>query len=331
MDKANSLVNKIKELASTTQKRGAYNNIGSFGAVFEIPERFKAPLLVSGTDGVGTKLKLAVQFNQHTTIGIDLVAMCVNDIICHGAEPLFFLDYYATGSLDTAQAYDILSGIVAGCQQAGAALVGGETAEMPGLYEGSDYDLAGFAVGAVEKSRLIERSHVQAGNVLIALASSGAHANGFSLIQKILRDEQVDCETTRLGDNSLKDILLAPTKIYVPAVLSVLESLSLQGIAHITGGGLLENLPRVLAPHTQAIIDSHSWEWPVLFSWLQETGNIPLEEMYRTFNVGVGMVLIIKEEHVHTALSLLTTAGEEAWVIGRVQESSQPEPHVVIA
>lgn len=331
VEKSNALVNTIKGLAASTQpKESNYNNIGSFGAVFEIPSRFKTPLLVSGTDGVGTKLKLGLLFNQHHTLGVDLVAMCVNDIICHGAEPLFFLDYYATGALDTSQAHAILSGIVDGCQQANMALVGGETAEMPGVYKGSEYDLAGFAVGAVEKNQLIEPSYIQPGNILIAISSSGAHANGFSLIQKIIDDAEADYDILLADGRTLQKTLLTPTKIYVQSVLTLLRSMPIQGIAHITGGGLLENIPRVLAPHTQAVININSWRWPALFSWLQKTGNVSTLEMYRTFNLGVGMVLALKKEYVQTALRLLEEAGEHAWIIGGIQTGAEEKPSVTL-
>lgn len=327
IDRANELIEAIKPLAAETQRPEVLNSLGGFGALCQLPSGYQEPVLVSGTDGVGTKLKLALETNQHTGIGVDLVAMCVNDIICHGAEPLFFLDYYATGELNPAIAKSVITGIAQGCKQAGCALIGGETAELPGLYQGNDYDLAGFAVGVVERSKIIHGERIQAGDILIALASSGPHANGYSLIRKVLETQGINLDTT-LGGTSLQDILLAPTKIYAHTVNQLLNAVDLRGIAHITGGGLLENLPRILPIHTRAKIHVDSWQWPEIFTWLQEKGNVDTQEMYRTFNLGVGLVICVPSHDKDRALDCLKDNNETAWVIGEVLTAEQQQARV---
>ena len=303
--------------------------IGGFGALFELPiDRYQHPVLVSGTDGVGTKLKLAMMMNRHDTIGIDLVAMCVNDIVTSGAEPLFFLDYFATGKLNSAQAHDILKGIGQGCEQAGAALIGGETAEMPGLYHGEDYDLAGFTVGVVEKSKIIDGRTIKPGDQLIALASSGVHSNGFSLVRSVLEKEKADL--SRPFENStLGEVLLAPTKIYVKSLLALLSKIKIKGLAHITGGGLIENIPRMLPIGTEAALQASSWTWPEIFKWLQSAGNIENTEMIRTFNVGVGMVICVEKNSLDAALHLLKEQGEIAWPIGEIKKTGE-KPRITL-
>ncbi|MEH6517423.1 MAG: phosphoribosylformylglycinamidine cyclo-ligase [Halioglobus sp.] len=317
IDAGNALVERIKGITKRTHRPEVLGGLGGFGALCEIPEGYTQPVLVSGTDGVGTKLRLAMEMKIHDTIGIDLVAMCVNDLVVAGAEPLFFLDYYATGALDIDIAVDVVSGIGKGCELAGCALVGGETAEMPGMYEGEDYDLAGFCVGVVEKSEIIDGSTVSPGDVLLGLASSGPHSNGFSLIRKILEvsgaDLQADLDGTTLGN-----ALLEPTRIYVKPILQLLSKCKVKALSHITGGGLLENLPRVLPQDCNAVIDTNSWTMPSVFSWLQQAGNVELLEMYRTFNCGVGMVLCVAEEDRDLALSVLSDAGEDVWLIGGI-------------
>lgn len=328
VEQANALVGDIKKIAARTRRPGVIGNIGSFGASFEIPSHYRQPLLVSGTDGVGTKLKLAIEMNQHDTIGIDLVAMCVNDVACLGAEPLFFLDYFATGRLNSAQAIAILTGIGKGCEIAGAALIGGETAEMPGMYHGEDYDLAGFCVGVVEKDQVIDGSQVQIGDCLIGVASSGPHSNGYSLIRRVLENTRTPLNQTFAG-STLGDVLLTPTRIYIPALQALQKSVSVHAIAHITGGGLIENLPRVLPPHTQAVIQQQSWTWPAIFQWLQQQGNIDTQEMYRAFNTGVGLVICIAKRDADAALGILKAAGESAWILGHIESSDQRSPRVL--
>ena len=328
IDAGNDLIEQIKPLATRTKRPGVMAGLGGFGALFEIPlDRYKNPLLVSGTDGVGTKLRLAMQMEKHDTIGIDLVAMCVNDLIVQGAEPLFFLDYYATGKLDTAVAVSVVDGIATGCEQAGAALIGGETAEMPGMYEAGDYDLAGFSVGIVEKSEGIDGSKVEAGDVLIGMASSGPHSNGYSLIRKILEVSGADINSA-LDGKPLGEQLLQPTRIYVKPLLELMKQLPIHALAHITGGGLTENLPRVLPNHTSAEINNSSWEWPSVFKWLKEQGNVKQEEMIRTFNCGVGMVIVVSAKNAARTIELLKEQGEEAWQLGTISASEQETPSV---
>ena len=313
--KGNKLIEKIKPIAKSTTRPGVLAGLGGFGAMFEIPlDRYDNPVLVSGTDGVGTKLMVAEMLNKHDTIGIDLVAMCVNDLIVQGAEPLFFLDYYATGFLNPELATAVISGIGQGCIQSGCALIGGETAEMPGMYQGENYDLAGFCVGIVEKNKIIDGSRVSIGDHMIALGSSGPHSNGYSLIRKIM-------EKSKPSSNQL-DSLIEPTKIYVKSILSLINKLPVNAISHITGGGLLENIPRVLPSHLAAKIDSTSWELPEIFQWLQAEGNIDITEMYRVLNCGVGMVIVVPESKSQLTIDHLNTCGEKAWLIGEVVKSN---------
>ena len=312
--KGNQLIEKIKPIAKSTLRPGVLAGLGGFGAMFEIPiDRYKNPVLISGTDGVGTKLMVAEMLNKHNTIGIDLVAMCVNDLIVQGAEPLFFLDYYATGSLNEEVATSVISGIGEGCIQSGCALIGGETAEMPGMYKGEEYDLAGFCVGIVEKNKIIDGSKVSAGDQLIALGSSGPHSNGYSLIRKVL-------EKSKPSSSQLNS-LIEPTKIYVKSILSLIQNLPVHAISHITGGGLLENIPRVLPKHLAANLDQNSWELPQIFKWLQAEGNIDTMEMYRVLNCGVGMVVIVPKALSGEAIKILKSCGENAWLIGEVIDS----------
>jgi phosphoribosylformylglycinamidine cyclo-ligase len=313
----NALVERIKGVSKRTTRPEVMGGLGGFGALCEIPAGYKEPVLVSGTDGVGTKLRLAMDLGVHDTIGIDLVAMCVNDLVVAGAEPLFFLDYYATGALNIDTAVDVVTGIGTGCELAGCALVGGETAEMPGMYEGEDYDLAGFCVGVVEKSKIIDGSKVHAGDVLLGIASSGPHSNGYSLIRKIIEVSGADLQQP-LGDSTLGSRLLAPTTIYVKAILQLLEDVELKALSHITGGGLLENIPRVLPDNCSAEINTESWDWPEVFSWLQQQGNVDTEEMYRTFNCGVGMVLCLDASDAEKAHASLTSSGLHSWKIGEI-------------
>lgn len=330
IEAGNTLVDNIKPLAAKTRRPGVMAGLGGFGGLFELPvDRYKQPILVSGTDGVGTKLRLAIESGIHNTIGIDLVAMCVNDIVVLGAEPLFFLDYYATSQLELDVATSVVSGISEGCLQSGAALIGGETAEMPGMYDSGDYDLAGFCVGVAEKERIIDGSQVQAGDVLLGLASSGPHSNGYSLIRKVL-ERSGDHLSTPLGDSTLGEQLLAPTRIYVKSLLSLHEQINIHALSHITGGGLLENIPRVLPDHVNALIDSQSWTRPAIFDWLQTQGNIIDSEMYRTFNNGIGMVVCVAAEDVEQAMQLLQASGESVCRIGEIVASDDATPQVII-
>lgn len=331
IDAGEALVQRIKHVAKRTARPEVLGGLGGFGALCEIPAGYKQPVLVSGTDGVGTKLRLAIDLNRHDKIGIDLVAMCVNDLVVCGAEPLFFLDYYATGKLDVDVAADVVTGIGEGCEQAGCALVGGETAEMPGMYEGEDYDLAGFCVGVVEKANIIDGSKVAAGDVLIALPSSGPHSNGYSLIRKIIEVAGVDISTYSLDGRPLVEHLLAPTRIYVKPVLDLIRTTGVvKAISHITGGGLLENIPRVLPDNAQAIIDVASWKRPIIFDWLQEQGNVDEHEMHRVLNCGVGMVICVAEADAQTALEHLTAQGEQPWVLGRIQDAQDGAAPIVL-
>jgi len=325
IDAGNSLVERIKPLVKTTLRDGVLGNIGGFGGLFELPvDRYRQPVLVSGTDGVGTKLKLANQLGKHDSIGIDLVAMCVNDIVVTGAEPLYFLDYYATGKLDLDVAEAVIAGIAEGCRQAGCALSGGETAEMPGMYGAGDYDLAGFAVGVVEKDRLLQPSGVRAGQVLVGLASTGPHSNGYSLIRKVLARSGQSLDTP-FGDATLGLTLLSPTRIYVRAVLALLEEIRVSAISHITGGGITENLPRVLPAGIAACIDLSSWDEPPVFTWLREQGSITAEEMRRTFNCGIGMILAIDQSDESRARAILEDHGETVYRIGEVIHSDDAD------
>ncbi len=317
IDAGNALVKRIGPVAKRTSRPEVMGGLGGFGAMCRIPSKYRNPVLVSGTDGVGTKLWLAMEHNRHDHIGVDLVAMCVNDLIVGGAEPLFFLDYYATGKLNVDVAARVVEGIGLGCEQAGCALVGGETAEMPGMYEGDDYDLAGFCVGVVEEDRIIDGSKVQAGDKLIALGSSGAHSNGYSLIRRILTRSSAD--GVSVNGRPLIEALLEPTRIYVKTLLGLIEQVNVHAMAHITGGGLPENLPRVLPEGTVAWVDTSSWVLPELFQWLQREGQVDAFEMYRTFNCGVGMVLVVPDAQLDQALALLEAAGENAWLLGEIR------------
>ena len=319
IDAGNTLIEHIKPLAAATKRPGVMAGLGGFGALFELPlDRYKEPVLVSGTDGVGTKLKLAMDLNKHDTIGIDLVAMCVNDLIVQGAEPLFFLDYYATGKLDVAAATDVVAGIAEGCKLSNAALVGGETAEMPGMYQAGDYDLAGFCVGIVEKSNIIDGTKVKQGDVLLGLPSSGPHSNGYSLIRKVIEVSGADLSESFDGA-TLGERLLEPTEIYIKPLLALLKDVDVHAMSHITGGGLLENIPRVMPDDACAVIDKNSWQRPAIFDWLQEKGNIDDTEMYRTFNNGLGMVLILDESVADKAIANLKQHDVAAVRIGHIE------------
>ncbi len=318
IEAGNELVERIKPIAARTRTAGVMAGLGGFGSMFELPlDRYQQPVLVSGTDGVGTKLKLAIDLNSHNTVGIDLVAMCVNDIIVQGAEPLFFLDYFATGKLNVDTAAAVIEGIGKGCELAGAALVGGETAEMPGMYANGEYDLAGFCVGIVEKAKVLDGSQVKVGDKLIGIASSGPHSNGYSLIRKIISHSKAEL-SDEFNGKSLGETLLAPTKIYVKSLLALLESVPVHALAHITGGGLTENLPRVLPDGAQAQIDLGSWNFPDIFKWLQKQGNVSLPDMLTTFNCGIGMIVVVAPEHEKAALEKLSELGETAFAIGNL-------------
>lgn len=322
IDSGNLLVERIKPIAKKTMRSGVIGGLGGFGALFEIPiDRYKQPVLVSGTDGVGTKLKLAMQLGKHDTIGIDLVAMCANDVLVQGAEPLFFLDYYATGKLEVEIATQVISGIGKGCELSGMALVGGETAEMPGMYEGNDYDLAGFCVGVVEKSKILDGSQIQAGDIILGLASSGAHSNGYSLIRKVLNVSGISPDISFDGE-TLGEILLKPTRIYVKSLLNLMQQIQIHGMAHITGGGLSENIPRVIPQGLGAKINSQAWKIPLMFNWLQTHGNIEQHEMWRTFNCGIGMVVIVSSHDKEIAIQHLQNSGETVFEIGEITDNS---------
>ena len=329
IDAGDALVENIKPLARKTMRPEVLGGIGGFGALFEISKKFKEPVLVSGTDGVGTKLKLAFHMNKHDTIGIDLVAMSVNDILVQGAEPLFFLDYFACGKLDVATATDVVKGIARGCELSGCALIGGETAEMPGMYLAGEYDLAGFAVGAVEKSKIITGKTIVPGDAVLGLASSGAHSNGYSLIRKLIEVSGVDLDSDFHG-RTLGETILEPTRIYVKPLLKLMESLPVKGMAHITGGGLTENIPRILADDLTAIIDKHSWDMPPLFKWLQEAGNVEEREMHRTFNCGIGMAVVVAQSDAERATQILREAGETVYALGRIEKRSADQAQTIV-
>ena len=327
----NRLVDNIKSYAKPTMRPEVLAGIGGFGALFEISRKYQNPVLVSATDGVGTKLKLAFQLDQHNSIGIDLVAMSVNDILVQGAEPLFFLDYFACGKLDVATATTVVSGIAAGCKQAGCALIGGETAEMPGMYPQDEYDLAGFAVGVVEKDAIITGKTIQAGDAVIGIASSGAHANGYSLIRKIIENNHTDL-SVHLGERKLSDAIMMPTRIYVKSLLSLMKQMPIKGIAHITGGGLVENLPRILPSNLTAVLQKNSWNIPLLFNWLQQQGNVSDDEMHRVFNCGIGMILVVAPEQTNKAIRILESTGETAWEIGQIKSRGADKiPTIIVS
>jgi phosphoribosylformylglycinamidine cyclo-ligase len=331
IDAGDDLVERIKPLAQKTMRPEVLGGIGGFGALVEVSKKYKNPVMVSGTDGVGTKLKLAFRLKKHDTIGIDLVAMSVNDILVSGAEPIFFLDYFACGKLDVGVAADVVKGIADGCEQAGAALIGGETAEMPGMYDPNEYDLAGFAVGLVEKSKIIDGSKIAAGDAIIGLASSGPHSNGYTLVRKVVATSGADLYESFDDKRTLGEALLEPTRIYVKPVLALMAKIPLKGLAHITGGGLLENIPRVLPASTCAKLDASRWPRPAIFDWLQRHGHIEKLEMERTFNCGLGMVLIMAKDHASAALEMLRVLGVEAYEVGSIVERKEGEPQTVVA
>jgi phosphoribosylformylglycinamidine cyclo-ligase len=330
IDAGDALVERIKPLAKKTLREGVLGGIGGFGALFEVPKRYKEPVLVSGTDGVGTKLRLAFDLNRHDTVGQDLVAMSVNDILVLGAESLFFLDYFACGKLDVDTAASVVGGIAKGCELAGCALIGGETAEMPGMYPDGEYDLAGFAVGVVEKSKAIDGKSIAAGDVVLGLASSGAHSNGYSLVRKIIERSNPDMNAKFDGDRTLADVVMAPTRIYVKQVLALLEKVIVKGMAHITGGGLLENVPRVLPENTVAELEKAAWPRPKLFDWMQAEGNVAENEMHRVFNCGIGLVIVVAAADADVAMAELKAQGEAVYRIGKIRSRIGEEAQTVV-
>ncbi len=329
IEAGDALVEQIKPYAKRTMRPEVLGGIGGFGSLFAVPKKFKEPILVSGTDGVGTKLKLAFELNKHDTVGIDLVAMSVNDILVQGAEPLFFLDYFACGKLEVGVAAQVIKGIAQGCEQSGCALVGGETAEMPGMYPAGEYDLAGFAVGCADKSKLIDGTTIAVGDVVLGLASSGAHSNGYSLIRKLIDKSGIDFESDFHG-RKFKDVVMEPTRIYVKSLLKLIEALPVKGMAHITGGGITENIPRVLPAGLTAEILASGWQLPPLFQWLQAQGNIVPSELYKTFNCGIGMAVIVAKEHVAQARQLLEASGETVFEIGHVRTQNAGEAPTIV-
>lgn len=329
IEAGDALIEQIKPFAKRTMRPEVLAGIGGFGSLFEMPKKYKNPVLVSGTDGVGTKLKLAFELNKHDTVGIDLVAMSVNDILVQGAEPLFFLDYFACGKLEVGVAAQVIKGVAQGCEQSGCALVGGETAEMPGMYPAGEYDLAGFAVGCVDKENIINGTTISAGDAVLGLASSGAHSNGYSLIRKLIEKSGIDFESDFHG-RPFKDVVMAPTRIYVKPLLQLIDALPVKGMAHITGGGITENIPRVLPAGFTAEIKAGSWSMPPLFTWLQAQGNITDLEMYKTFNCGIGMAVIVAKEHAAAAQKLLHDAGEAVFEIGYIRAQQSGEAATVV-
>lgn len=329
IEAGDALVEQIKPFAKRTMRPEVLGGIGGFGSLFEMPKKFKNPVLVSGTDGVGTKLKLAFELNKHDTVGIDLVAMSVNDILVQGAEPLFFLDYFACGKLEVGTAAQVIKGIAQGCEQSGCALVGGETAEMPGMYPAGEYDLAGFAVGCVDKESLITGKTISSGDVVLGLASSGAHSNGYSLIRKLIAKSGIDMDADFHG-KPFKDVVMAPTRIYVKSLLKLIEAMPVKGMAHITGGGITENVPRVLPEGLTAEIKKGSWDMPALFTWLQAQGNVAESEMHKTFNCGIGMVVIVAKEQASAAMALLKAEGEQVFEIGHIRAQQAGEAPTVV-
>jgi phosphoribosylformylglycinamidine cyclo-ligase len=329
IDAGDALVERIKPFAKRTMRPEVLAGIGGFGALFELSRKYREPVLVSGTDGVGTKLKLAFQLKRHDSVGQDLVAMSVNDILVQGAEPLFFLDYFACGRLDVDTAASVIQGIARGCELAGCALIGGETAEMPSMYPDGEYDLAGFAVGAVEKSKIITGGDIKPGDAVLGLASSGAHSNGYSLIRRIIERARPDMNADFHG-RPLGDVLMAPTRIYVKPLLALLEALPVKGMAHITGGGLVENVPRVLPETVTAVLERQCWTMPPLFHWLQEQGGVADAEMHRVFNCGIGMVVIVAAEQEKRAIELLAAAGETVYSVGRIEARQGDSPQTIV-
>ena len=331
IDAGDQLVENIKPFAKRTLRPEVLGGLGGFGALVEIGKKYQNPVLVSGTDGVGTKLKLAFEWDIHHTVGIDLVAMSVNDILVQGAEPLFFLDYFACGKLDVVRATDVIKGIAEGCEQSGCALIGGETAEMPGMYPEGEYDLAGFAVGVVEKSKVINGRSIRPGDVVLGLASNGAHSNGYSLVRKIIERSNPDLDAEFDGGKTLRQAIIAPTRLYVKPILAALEKFEIKGMAHITGGGLTENIPRVLPENCVAQIDAQSWPLPKLFQWLQQAGNVEQQEMYRTFNCGIGMAVIVPAEQADAAQAFLAGQGETVYRLGIIRERAGSEHQTQVA
>lgn len=331
IDAGDALVERIKPLAKKTLREGVLGGIGGFGALFEVPKRYKEPVLVSGTDGVGTKLRLAFDLNRHDTVGQDLVAMSVNDILVLGAESLFFLDYFACGKLDVDTAAAVVGGIAKGCELAGCALIGGETAEMPGMYPAGEYDLAGFAVGVVEKSKAIDgKASIAAGDVVLGLASSGAHSNGYSLVRKIIERSNPDMSAKFDGERTLADVVMAPTRIYVKQVLATMQKVAIKGMAHITGGGLLENVPRVLPENTVAELEKAAWPRPKLFDWMQAEGNVAENEMHRVFNCGIGLVIVVAAADADVAMAELKAQGEAVYRIGHIRARQGDEAQTLV-
>ncbi len=333
IEAGDALVENIKPFAKRTMRPEVLAGIGGFGSLFEVPKKYKNPVLVSGTDGVGTKLKLAFQLDKHDTVGIDLVAMSVNDILVQGAEPLFFLDYFACGKLEVGTAAQVIKGIAAGCEESGCALVGGETAEMPGMYPAGEYDLAGFAVGVVEKDAIIDGSTIAEGDVVLGLASSGAHSNGYSLIRKLIDLSGIDMDSDAdglFGGRPFRDVVMAPTRLYVKSMLKLLAALPVKGMAHITGGGLTENIPRVLPESLTAELKKGSWTMPPLFGWLQQQGNVADDEMLRTFNCGIGMAVIVSAADADRAQALLAEAGEQVFCIGAIRARAAGEHQTIV-
>ena len=329
IDAGDALVERIKPLAKKTLREGVLAGIGGFGALFEVPKRYKEPVLVSGTDGVGTKLKLAFHLNQHDTVGIDLVAMSVNDILVQGAEPLFFLDYFACGKLHVDTAIQVIAGIAKGCELSGCALIGGETAEMPSMYPDGEYDLAGFAVGAVEKSKIIDGKSIVPGDVVLGLASSGAHSNGYSLVRKIIERAKPDFNADFHG-RALRDVVMEPTRIYVKNLLAVMQKITVKGMAHITGGGLVENVPRVLQDNLTAVLQRDAWTMPPLFAWLQQHGNVADAEMHRVFNCGIGLAVVVAAVDAERAMTELKALGETVWRIGSIEVRRPGQAQTVV-
>ncbi|PIT40563.1 phosphoribosylformylglycinamidine cyclo-ligase [Snodgrassella alvi] len=331
IDAGDSLVEKIKPFAKRTMRPEVLGDLGGFGALVEISKKYRQPVLVSGTDGVGTKLKLAFEWDQHDTVGIDLVAMSVNDILVQGAEPLFFLDYFACGKLDVERAAAVIKGIASGCEQSGCALIGGETAEMPGMYPDGEYDLAGFAVGVVEKEQVINGRSIAAGDIVLGLASNGIHSNGYSLVRKIIERARPELDAPFVDGQTLRQAIIAPTRLYVKPILAALKQFTIKGMAHITGGGISENVPRILPDNTVAAIDAQSWPLPKLFQWLQQAGQVDSQEMYRTFNCGIGMVLVVNAADAAAVQQFLQQQGETVYEIGVIRSRQNDEHQTQIS
>ncbi|VFP87100.1 phosphoribosylformylglycinamidine cyclo-ligase [Candidatus Erwinia haradaeae] len=329
IDTSNLLISRLKGIVKNTRRPEVISELGGFAALCSLPTKYRDPVLVSSTDGVGTKLRLAMQLKSYDTIGIDLVAMCVNDLLVLGGEPIFFLDYYAVSKLNIDLASRLMIGIAKGCLESGCSLVGGETAEMPGMYNGKDCDLAGFSLGVVEREDIIDGHQVEDGDILVALGSSGLHANGYSLVHKLLAYHQISISTTVINGIPLADLLLEPTRIYVKSILTLIKQVNVHAIVHVTGGGLLDNIPRVLPVNTQAVIEEASWDWPSIFCWIQESSCIDRSEMYHTFNCGIGMVIIVDPSSLDQVVEIMRNAGETAWKMGFIKSSSSVERVVI--